>query len=375
MSRARPVVRNDAERVSRPVGQNSFHGGVTITMPNRESPTSDPVPPHARLIQMSTGFIRSRALHAAAELRLADHLDDGPKTAGELAGPTDTHEPALHRLMRALAHWGVLAMEDDGSFSLTPLGEALQSDAPGQARSTILAVVGEAFWEAFQSLLETVEDGKPGIQKALDLSFFGYLERNPEQASYFNDAMIGFHGAEPPAVADAYDFSEFDTIVDVGGGTGNLLTTILGEFPGPDGVLFDLPPVVEDALELIESRGLEDRISRVAGDFFEEIPEGGDAYVLSHIVHDWPRERCLEILGNCRDAIHTDGRLLLVEMVLPDDGPPHPGYELDMVMLALTGGRERTAAEYADLLEDADFRTERVVPTESPVSVVEAVPA
>ncbi|MFW6193261.1 MAG: methyltransferase [Gemmatimonadota bacterium] len=344
-------------------------------MPEQDSAPSDPLPPHVRLVQMSTGFIRSRALHAAAELRLADHLDGGPKTAGELAGATDTHAPALHRLMRALAHWDVLSMEDDGRFSLTPLGEALRSDAPGEARSTILAVVGEAFWEAFRALPGALEDGEPGIQKAMGRSFFEHLEENPEQASHFNDAMIGFHGAEPPAVADAYDFSGFDTIVDVGGGTGNLLTTILGEHPGPDGVLFDLPHVVEEAAELIERRGLDDRISRVPGDFFEQVPEGGDAYVLSHIVHDWPEERCLEILGNCRDAIAPAGRLLIVEMVLPDDGPPHPGYELDMVMLALTGGRERTAGEYADLLAGADFRVERVVPTESPVSVVEAVPA
>lgn len=340
-----------------------------------EEPPTDSLPPHAQLVQMSADFVRSRVLYAAAELSLADYLADGPKRAEELAEATGTHADSLYRLMRTLAHYDILSMQENGTFSLTPLGQALQSDAPGAARSTILTVAGDGFWNAVQKLPDTLTDGETGFRKAYGKSWFEHLDDNPDEASHFNATMIGFHGAEPPAVADAYDFSPFDTIVDIGGGTGNMLATICERYPEPEGVLFELPRVAHEAPTLLEERGVAHRVTCEAGDFFEAVPDGGDAYILSHILHDWPREQCLAILRNCRAAMRPDSRLLIVEMVLPEEGPPHPGYELDMVMLALTGGRERTEAEYAELLEEADFRLERVVPTDSPVSVVEAVPA
>lgn len=339
-----------------------------------EGDPSESLPPHVQVIQMSTGFLRSRALYAAARLGLADHLADGPKTADELAEATGAHAPSLHRLMRALAHWEILSMEGDRRFSLTPLGEALRSDARGAARSTVLTVAGDGFWNAVRELPDTLQDGEPGFEKAHGEGWFDYLDGHPEEASHFNDTMIGFHGAEPPAVAEAYDFSDADTVVDVGGGTGNMLATILERCPEPGGVLFELPRVADEAPALLEERGVADRVTCEEGSFFEEVPAGGDVYILSHILHDWPRDRCLTILRNCREAMGSDGRLLVVEMVLPEE-PPHPGYELDIVMLTLTGGRERTAEEYGSLLDEAGFRLERVVPTESPVSVVEAVPA
>ncbi len=344
-------------------------------METAEAAPTETLPPPAQLVQMSAGFVRSRVLYAAAELGLADHLANGPQRADELADKTGTHAHSLQRLMRALAHYGVLSMESDGTFSLTPLGEALQSDAPGAARPTVRVVAGDGFWNAFLKLPDTLEDGEPGLKKALGLSFFEYMDHHPEEASRFNDTMIGFHGAEPPAVATAYDFSDVDTIVDVGGGTGNMLATICEHHPEPEGVLFELPRVAEEAPKLFNQRGVADRVTCEGGSFFKEVPRGGHIYILSHIIHDWPREQCLTILENIRAAMRPDSRLLIVEMVLPEDGPPHPGYELDMVMLALTGGRERTATEYADLLEAANFRLERVVPTDSPVSVVEAAPA
>jgi hypothetical protein len=343
-------------------------------MPSEDEDPADALPAHVQVIQMATGFLRSRALYAAAELGLADHLADGPGRAEDVADATGAHAPSLRRLMRALAHWGILSTEEGGRFSLTPLGAALRSDAPGEARSTVRTVAGDGFWNAVAELPATLDDGEPGFEKAFGTSWFEHLADHPEEASHFNDTMIGFHGAEPPAVAEAYDFSDAETVVDVGGGTGHMLATICERHPGPEGVLFELPRVVREAPALLEERGVAERVTCEAGSFFEEVPEGGDVYILSHILHDWPRDRCLAILRNCRAAMGPDSRLLIVEMVLPEE-PPHPGYELDMVMLALTGGRERTADEYGALLNEAGLSLERVLSTDSPVSVVEAARA
>ena len=207
------------------------------------------------------------------------------------------------------------------------------------------------------------------------MPLFEYLRQHPAEASHFSEAMVGFHGDEPPAVAQAYDFSRFKNVVDVGGATGNLLAAIMSSHAGPRGVLFDRAHVVIDAPALLKARGVEDRVTIEAGDFFERVPTGGDAYLLSHVIHDWKEDRCLTILGHCRKAIKPDGRLLIVEMVLPAGDTPHPGKVLDMVMLVFPGGQERTEAEYASLLGKAGFRLSRVVPTASAVSVVEAVPS
>jgi predicted O-methyltransferase YrrM len=204
---------------------------------------------------------------------------------------------------------------------------------------------------------------------------FEYLAQHPEEASYFSEAMVGFHGAEPPAVAAAYQFSGIKTVVDVGGATGNMLAAILSRHPGLRGVLFDRPHVVRDAPALLKRRGVEDRVTIEAGDFFDTVPAGGDAYLLSHIIHDWNEEQCLTILGHCRKVIKPDGRLLIVETVLPTGDAPHQGKVQDMVMLVVPGGQERTEAEYSTLLSKARFRLVRVVPTDSVVSIVEAVPA
>ncbi len=182
----------------------------------------------------------------------------------------------------------------------------------------------------------------------------------------------GRSGAEPPAVAAAYNFSDFATIVDVGGATGNMLAAILTRYAGPRGVLFDLPHVVGDAPALLKAHGVDARVTIEAGNFFVNVPAGGDAYVLSHIIHDWSEEQCLTILGHCRKAMKPNSRLLIVEMVLPDGDAPHPGKITDMGMLAVSGGQERTEAEYATLLSNAGFRLTQVMPTHSAVSVVEA---
>jgi hypothetical protein len=203
---------------------------------------------------------------------------------------------------------------------------------------------------------------------------FEWYAQHPREASLFSETMRGFHGGEPPAVAEAYDFSAFRTLVDVGGATGHMLTTLLARYPSPRGVLFDLPHIQHDAAALIGSRHLTDRITIRTGSFFDGVPDGGDCYLLSHIIHDWSEEQCLTILRNCRRAMQPGGRLLLIEMVLPAANVMHMGKILDMLMLVGPGGQERTEDEYRVLLDKAGLRLTRVVPTASPVSVVEAVP-
>ena len=350
---------------------------VTVTLKPDEPHQTRPQakPPHAQLIEMASAHWISRIVYVAAKLDLADRLANGPQNADELAGPTGTHAPSLYRLMRTLANLGLLSEGPNQRFALTPLGEALQKGAPGAARATILTLAGDMFLNGFGELLYSVQTGKSGFEKKLGMPVFDWLGQNQEMASLFSETMIGVHGAEPAAVAAAYEFSELKTIVDVGGATGNLLTTVLGRAPGARGILYDLPHVVRDAPALIQSRGLTNRITIEPGSFFERVPAGGDAYMLSHIIHDWSEAQCLTILGHCRRAMNSGSRLLLIEMVLPPGNTPHPGKVLDMMMLVGPGGQERTAEEYGVLLAKAGFRLTRVVPTESAVSVVEAVPA
>ena len=333
------------------------------------------LPPHVHLIQMATAYWHSRLLFVAAKLGLADLLAEGPKSAEALAASTGTHAPSLYRLMRTLASLGLLTEQPGHHFALTRLGNALRSDAPGAARATVLTLAGDWVWRGFENFPYSVETGKSGLEKSLGEPLFDWLARHPAEASLFSETMVGFHGLEPAAVAAAYDFSGLETIVDVGGGSGNLLTTILQSHRGPRGVLFDMPHVVRDASAIIESRDLAGRVRIESGSFFESVPEGGDAYLLSHIIHDWTEEQCLRILGHCRAVMKPGARLLIIEMVLPEGDVPHPGKMLDMMMLVGPGGQERTETEYRVLLEKAGFTLTRLVPTQSAVTIVEAVRA
>jgi hypothetical protein len=325
--------------------------------------------PQAQLREMIWGQWVTRLIYLTAALKLADLLADGPRTAEELAPLTATHAPSLYRVMRTLASLGLFTEDQAQRFSLRPLGEALKTGTPGHA-SALLA--GELTVRSLDHLLYSVQTGKPGFEKAFGLPLFDWLAGHPAEASLFNGAMLTQHRVEHPAVASAYDFSNFKSIADVGGSTGNLLTTILGQHPGPRGVLFDLPHVVRDAPAFIQQRGMADRVTVVAGSFFESVPADADAYILSHVIHDWAEDQCLTILSNCRCAMNTGGRLLLVEIVLPGGDIPHPGKILDIGMLVVPGGQERNEAEYRALLDKAGFRLTRVVPTGSSVSVIEA---
>jgi hypothetical protein len=322
---------------------------------------------------MAMGHWVSQIVYVTAKLGLADHLAHGRKSAEELAAMTGTDATSLFRLMRTLGHLGILDQDGMNRFGLTAVGEAMRTGAAGSARATVLTVASDWWSRGFGQLMYSVQTGKSGFEKALGMPVFDWLAKNPEEASMFSETMVGFHGAEPPAVAAAYDFSRFGTIVDVGGATGNLLAAILGRYPQARGVLYDLPHVVRDAPALLQARGCADRVAIESGSFFEKVPSGADAYLMSHIIHDWSEEQCLIILGNCRRAMKPDSRLLIIEMVLPSNGQPHPGKMLDLMMLVGPGGRERTQPEYATLLTRAGLRLSRVVHTESDVSIVEAV--
>jgi hypothetical protein len=281
------------------------------------------------------------------------------------------HAASLQRFMRTLAGLGILTERPEKRFALTTLGETLKTGAPGSARVTLL--VADWWQSSFEHLVYSIQTGKAGFEKAYGMSLFDYLAQHPDSASLFSETMVGLNSQEPPAVAAAYDFSRFNTVVDVGGATGNMLAAILTRHEGTRGVLFDLPLVVTDAPALLAAKGISDRVTVEVGDFFKTVWAGGDAYVLSHILHDWSEDQCLTILAHVRKAIKSGGRLLIVEMVVPAGDTPHTGKMLDMGMLVVTGGQERTEAQYALLLSKVGFHLTRVVPTNWAVSIVEAV--
>ena len=337
--------------------------------------TAPALPAHVQLIQMAAGSWVAAALYGAAKLGLADLLADGPRTAADLAPATGTHAPTLHRFLRTLGSLGIVTDTGGGRFGLTPLGDALKSGAPGAARSTIMMFGGPIFWRSWEEIVYSLQTGKTGFEKVWGMGAFDYLAQHPDEASLFSEAMVGFHGSEPPTVAEAYDFSSAKTVVDIGGASGNMLAAILTRHPSVRGVLYDLPHVVRDAPALLKARGIDDRVTIESGSFFERVPSGGDVYIMSHIIHDWTEEQCLTILSNCKKAMRPDSRLLIVETVIPEDNSPHQGKLQDLVMLVLPGGQERTEAEYDSLLTKGGFKLRRVIPTASVVSLVEAVPA
>jgi O-methyltransferase/methyltransferase family protein len=321
---------------------------------------------------MGTAYWLSSLVYTTAKIGLADHLANGSKSATDLAGVTRTNPRALHRFMRTLASFGILTQKDDDTFALTELGATLKKDAPGAARSTVLTMASPQFWQCFGAFEYSLQTAKPAMDKVFGMNLFDYLAQRPEEAAQFSESMVGIHGGEPPAVAAAYDFSTFGTIVDIGGATGNMLAHILMRYPQPKGILFDRPHVVSEAPALLRARGVGDRVTISEGNFFERVPEGGDAYILSHIIHDWTEAQCHTILANCRTAMKKAAKLLIVEFVLPEGNTPHFGKLVDMVMLTIPGGEERTANEYRTLLDAAGFTMTRVVPTASDVSIVEA---
>ena len=332
-------------------------------------------PPHLEIAAMASAIWKARAVYAMAQLNLADFIGDGQRSPEELAAATGTHAGALSRLLRALASCELLTEVEPRRFALTALGAALKTGAPGAARATVLTLAGDWQWKAWENFLYSVTTGEPGLRRAFGQSLFDYLAANPQDGAHFNAAMVGVHGDDGPALAAAYDFAPLKTLADLGGGTGTLLAAVLQANPHLHGALIELPSTVAEARHLIQARGLLHRCEVIEGDFFRAVPSGYDAYVLAHVLHDWTDVKALAILRNCRRAIPPHGRLLIVESVLPPGDAPHAGKLMDLLMLAVTGGVERTAAEFSALLRTGGFEMIRVVPICVSQSVVEAVPA
>ncbi len=330
--------------------------------------------PQQQLNQLICGYWHSQCVYVAAKLGIADLLANGPQSVDDLAKQTGTHRPSLFRVLRALASLGVFVEEASQRFALTPAAEPLRRDVPG-SQWAMAIMMGEEHFRAWGELLYSVRTGKIGFDKVFGQPVFEFLSQHPEQAAIFDKAMVGVHGRETAAMLDAYDFSQFAAVADIGGGNGSTLCGILKRHPRLHGTLFDLPGVIQRAGQTVDGAGLSDRVHLVDGDFFESVPAGADAYVLRHIIHDWEEEKALRILGNVRQAIGTEGRLLVVESVIPPGNEPFFGKLLDVTMLVIPGGQERTEEEYRDLFGKAGFRLVRIVPTAAEVSVIEGVPA
>ena len=351
---------------------------MTQTNPRRTAP-ADIAPSAAHtILGIALGYLTSRSLHVAAGLGIADLLKDGPKSAEDLARQCDADPQALFRLLRVLAGHGIFAEDAAGRFRLTPAAALLQANVPGTLHDAV-RMIGDiagdgSWWTAVGQLGHSVRTGESGFRRVHGTGFFDYLAAHPEAGAWFDRGLANFTTTENAAIAGAYDFSPFRRVLDIAGGQGGLLAEILRQYLGASGLLFDQPQVVQDPAAL-SAAGLLDRCEIVAGDFFRAVPGGGGAYILKRILHDWNDAQCVRILRACREAMDAQSVLLVIDAVIPPGNDPHPGKIMDILMMALTEGRERTEAEFRALFRQAGLELTKVVPTPSVLSIVEAVRA
>ncbi len=303
---------------------------------------------------------------------IADLLTNVPRTAKDLAANTGADSSALYRLLRALASVGIFHEDGYSRFLLTPLAQHLRSDDPVSKRSLAI-LMGAEFYQIWGRLLHAVRKGTDALDETFGMSFFEYMTHNPERHTMYDDAMTRVHGAETDPMLDAYNFSAFQTVVDVGGGNGSMLSAILKRHASVEGILFDLPSVVDRTRTAIAGSDLSGRLHVMGGDFFSAVPPA-DAYVMRHVIHDWDDEKAVAILSNCRKAMNADGRVLVVESVIPPGNEPFFGKWLDLMMLVV-GGQERTEEQYMLLFSEAGLKLNRIVPTAHEVSVIEGIDA
>lgn len=330
----------------------------------------DPNPPPPVLFQMATAYWVSQAIYVAAKLGIADLLAKGPQSAATLAAATRSDGRSLVRVLRALSSVGVLAQAGNDYFALSRLAEPLQSDVHGSLREIVITI-GEIHYQACGELLHTVRTGSPAFNQVFGASLFDYLQQNADASDAFDRGMTNLSSLLAHAILLSYDFSGISSLVDVGGGEGELLRRILALNPKMTGIVFDLPSAIPS-----ENCNPRDgaRCSYVAGNFFESVPEGADAYLLCGVIHDWDDERALAVLRKCRSAMASEGKILIVDMIVPETASASFSKLLDLNMMVMTGGRERTKTEFSNLLNAADYRLTRIIPTMAPQSIIEAVP-
>ena len=332
-----------------------------------------------RMASLIGGYQLSAAIGAVARLGVADALATAPLQPRQLAARVGADPRSLERVLRALEDAGLFTNLEDGRIALTALGELLRSDVAWSARRGAIASTEEWRWRAYGHLTHSVRTGQPGFRQAHGCGLWEYLDREPDAAAMFNESMSRVASANAAAIVRTYDFGRVQRLVDVGGGHGVLVRAVLEANPQMRAVVSDLPGVIEGTRTHLADAGLSDRCEAIAGDFFEAVPAGGDVYVLSWILHDWDDHSAARILANCRAAMREGGRLLVIEMVVPSGDEPRSAPDLDRLvktsdleMLAIVGGRERTAAEYRELFAAAGFELTRILPLDSlPWSVLE----
>jgi len=337
---------------------------------NATTKERNPSPPD--LFQMTTGYWISQAIYVAAKLGIADLLKDGPQSCVALAAATGADAASLFRLMRALASVGVFSYVHADCFALSRLAESLQTEVRGSLRAMVITL-GEIHYQACGNLLHSVQTGSPAFDHVYGASLFDYLRQNVDAADAFNQGMANVASILAYAVLMAYDFAKISSIVDIGGGQGELLETILQFNPDIGGTVFDTASTIQRAKRQRSNNAWGRRCSYVTGDFFTSVPQGADAYLLCGVIHDWDDSRAVTILRNCRKAMTKNSRVLLVDMIVPDAAFASFSKLLDLNMLVMNGGRERTIAEFRALLNAADYTLTRIVPTMAPQSVIEAI--
>lgn len=323
------------------------------------------------MLQMIAGFWVSRSVYAAATLGISDLLAE-PKSAEQLASETGTSARPLYRLLRALASVGVYRERTDGKFESTPLSDTLKT-GENSLRFTAMSELGVSHYGPWGELMHSLKTGQPAFDRVFGMPVFEWFGKNPDRAEIFNRSMTELTSIVEPAVLEAYDFSGCGTIVDVGGGHGTQLAGILQKHRSLRGIVFDAPNVVAGAPAKLAEFGVADRCTTASGDFFKSVCPGGDTYMMKHIIHDWDDDRCRTILRHCHQHMKPGAKVLIVDQVLPEGNEPSLGKFSDLLMMIMPGGLERTANEFKLLLESSGFALSRIVPTKSPVSVVEGV--
>jgi hypothetical protein len=330
--------------------------------------------PAQRLQQIFIKDWLSQAVYVAAKLGIADLLKDGSRNIIDLAKATDTHPQSLYRILRALCSAEIFEEKPELYFSLTPIANYLLSDIPDSMRSAAI-MYGESWhWQPWGHILESVKTGKSAFECVYDMNLFEYMEQNPDANRIFNEAMTSLSSLVEPALIEGYDFSSVHILVDIGGGSGTLMLPLLRANPKVQGILFELPHVISDFKDALDSSGLGDRCTLVSGDFFESVPTDGDLYILKHILHDWDDERCIAILKKCHQAMTSDSKLLIIERIVSIGNHPDPAKLNDLEMMAVTpNGKERTELEFQALLQATGFTLAQIFPTDSPLFIIEAV--